>query len=75
MCIHWGFPGGLEAKASACSAGDLASIRDPGLTPASGRSPGGGYGSLLQCFCLENTNDRGAWWVTVHGVAESDMNE
>ena len=54
MCIHWGFPGGLEAKASACNAGDLASIRDPGLTPASGRSPGEGNDNLLQYSCLEN---------------------
>ena len=26
-------------------------------------------------FLLENTMDRGDWWVTVHGVAESDMTE
>ena len=25
----------------------------------------------LQCSCLENAMDRGAWWVTVHGAAES----
>ena len=24
----------------------------------------------LQCSCLENPMDRGAWWATVHGVAE-----
>ena len=24
---------------------------------------------------LENSMDRGAWWVTVHGVAESDTND
>ena len=64
-----GFPGGSDSKESACKAGDA------GLNPWSVRSPGGGYGSLLQCFCLENINDRGACWVTVHGVAESDMNE
>ena len=48
ICIHMGFPGGSDGKESACSAGDLGSI--PGL----GRSPGGGYGNLLQCSCLEN---------------------
>ena len=24
----------------------------------------------LQYSCLENPMDKGAWWVTVHGVAE-----
>ena len=27
------------------------------------------------CSCLENSMDRGAWWTTGHGVAESDMTE
>ena len=29
----------------------------------------------LQYFCPENPMDRGAWRLTVHGVAESDMTE
>ena len=38
------------------------------------RSPGEGNGNLLQCFCLGNPMDRGAWWATVRGVSrESDM--
>ena len=49
-------------------------IRDVGLIPGSGRSPGGGHGNPLQYSCLENTTDRGAWWAIVHGVTkESDM--
>ena len=40
------------------NAGD---IRDTGSIPGSGRSPGGGNGNLLQCSCLENSMDRGAW--------------
>ena len=62
---YQGFPGGSEGKASACIAGDLGSI--PGL----GRSPGEGNGNSLQCSCLENPMDRGAWWATVHSVAKS----
>ena len=50
------------------SAGD---IRDMGLIPGLGRSPGGGHGSPLQYSCLENPMDRGAWWATGHGVAKS----
>ena len=29
-------------------------VRDTGLTPGWGRSPGGGHGNALQCSCLEN---------------------
>ena len=35
--------------------------------------PGEGSGNLLQYSCLENPTDRGAWWTTVHEIAESDM--
>ena len=50
------------SKDSACSAGD------PGSITASGRSPGGGNDSPLQCSCLENPMDRGAWQAPVHKV-------
>ena len=43
--------------------------------PGSGRSPGEGNSNPLQYSCLENPTDRGAWWATVHSVAESDMTE
>ena len=32
---------------------------------------GEGNGSPLQCSCLENPSDGGAWWAAVHGVAKS----
>ena len=41
---------------------------DMSLIPGSGRSPGGGNGTPLQCSCLENPMDRGAWRATVHGL-------
>ena len=40
------------------------------MIPELGRSPGEGNGNPLQYSCLENPMDRGAWHVTVHGVAE-----
>jgi len=46
-------------------------IRDVGLIPGSGRSPGEGHGNPLQYCCLENPMDRGAWRVTVRRVAKS----
>ena len=59
------FPDGWDGKDSACSAGDL------GSTPGSGRSPGEGNSYPLQCSCLENSMDIGAWQATVHGVTKS----
>ena len=50
----------LSGKEPACSAGD------PGSIPGSGRSPGERNGHPLHPM------DGGAWWATVHGVAESD---
>ena len=35
------------------------------------RSPGEGNGNPLQCSCLENPRDGGAWWAAVYGVAQS----
>ena len=34
-------------------------------------SMGEGNGIPLQCSCLENPRDRGAWWAAVYGVAQS----
>ena len=47
-----------------------------GSIPGLGRSPGEGNSNPLQCSCLGNPTDRGAWWATVHGAAkESDTTE
>ena len=63
-----GFPGGSDGRESACNAGDL------GPLPVSERSPGEGNGNPLQCSCLENPMDRGAWRATVCGVRRSRHN-
>ena len=34
-------------------------------------SSGDGNGNPLQCSCLENPRDGGAWWAAVSGVAQS----
>ena len=58
----------LVVKNLPAEAGD---IRDPGLIPGLGRSPGEGYGNTLQYSSLENYMDRGAWWTTVHRFSKS----
>ena len=58
----------LMVKNPPAKAGDM---RDTGSISGSGRSPGGGHGNPLQYSFLENPKDRGAWWATVLGVAES----
>ena len=65
-CFYGGFPCSSVGKESACNAGYMGSIA------GSGRSPGGGgHGNPLQCSCLENLMERGAWRAAVHGVAKS----
>ena len=63
-----GFPGGTSGKELACQYRKHKRCR---YNPWVGRSPGGGHGNLLQYCWLENPMDKGAWWATVHGVAQS----
>ena len=50
-----------------------ANAGDEGLIPGLERTPGEGDGYPLQYSCVENPTDRGAWKVTLQGVAkESD---
>ena len=59
-------PWWLSGKESTCNTGDVSWI------PGSGRPPPGeGNGNSLQCSCLGNPMDRGAWQATVHGVTKS----
>ena len=48
----------LVVKNPSASAGD---VRDVGLFPGLGRSPGEGHGNLFQYSRLENRMNRGAW--------------
>ena len=65
ISLLWAFPAGSDGKESAHNA------RNPGLIPGWGRSPSEGDGYSLQYSCLENSIDRGIWWVIAHGVAKS----
>ena len=70
--IIWTFWVVLVVKNLPANAED---IRDVGLIPGLGRSPGGEHENPLQYSCLENPMDRGAWWAMVHRVSQSDMTE
>ena len=50
-------------------------IKDAGLIPGSGRSPGGGLGNPLKYSCLENSMGKGAWQATVHEITDLDTTE
>ena len=54
---HFLGPSGASGKEPTANVGD---IRDMGLIPGLGRSPGGRYDNPLQYSCLENPMDRGA---------------
>ena len=58
----------LVVKNPAANAGD---VRDTGLTPGWGSSPGERSGNPRQYSCLENSMDRGAWRAIVYGITES----
>ena len=57
-------PGGLQSMGSLRVGHDCA-------TSLSLSCIGEGNGNPLQCSCLENPRDRGAWWAAVYGVAQS----
>ena len=44
-----------------------------GSIPGTGSSSGEGNGFPFQYSCLESPMERGAWWVTVHGVPKSGI--
>ena len=58
----------LVVKNPPAKAGDTREARS---IPRSGRSPAVENGNMLQCSCLENSMNRGAWHATVHGAAKS----
>ena len=63
--LEEGFPGGSDSKESACN------VRDLGLIPGLGRSPGGGHGYPLQYSCLENPHG----WRSLAGYISWGCNE
>ena len=68
-----GFPGGTSSKEPSRQ---CRRPRSCGFDSWACKIPGGGHGNSLQCSCLGNPVDRGAWRATVHGVhKEADTTE
>ena len=59
------FPDGSNSKESTCN------VKDLGLIPGLGRSPGGGHDNHFSILTWRIPMDRGVWRITVHGVAKS----
>ena len=57
-----GFPSGSVVK------NPPANSRETGSIPGLGKPAGEENGNPIQCSCLENPMERGAWRVTVHRV-------
>ena len=68
VMIYYGVPGGIVVKNLPANAGGTG---DASLIPGLERSSRVGNGNPLQCSCLENSMDGGAWQATVHGVTKS----
>ena len=66
----WASPVALLVK-NPPSGKEQVDIRDTGLIPQSGRSPGGGHSNPLQYSCLEKPMDRGAWQTVAHRIVQS----
>ena len=64
-----GFPGSSDGKESAWNATDTDSISGWGRPPEEGNS------NPVQYSCLENSMDRGAWWLQSMRCKELDTTE
>ena len=60
-------PGGLQSMVSRKESDTAEQLHFHFSLSCSGE----GNGNPLQCSCLENPRDRGAWWAAVYGVAQS----
>ena len=67
-----GFPGGATGKEPTLSVRETEETSLPSLGREDPLEEGM---AALQCSCLENPMDRGAWGTTVHGVAKSQTTE
>ena len=70
----WAFSGTVSAHLVSSVSKESIHLqgRMPGFDPWVGKIPAEGNGNPLQYSCLGNPMDRGAWWATIHRIAQSD---
>ena len=67
MCYVKGFPGGSAVK-------NLPAMQETQIRSLGQEDPPEkGMGTHSSILTWENPTDRGGWWATVSGIAESDM--
>ena len=62
--VFLSFPNSSADKQSACQRGRRKRFK---FHPWVGKTPEGGNGNSLQCSCLENSMNGGAWWAAIKG--------
>ena len=67
ICMHTHTLNHFSAAATAKSLQSCPILCDP----MDGSPPGSPVPGILQCSCLENPRDGGAWWAAVYGVAQN----
>ena len=67
MLLRDCFPGGASVKESACKCRRFERCKRLGFDPYVRKVPS--RRKRLQYSCLGNSMNRGAWWATVHGIA------
>ena len=58
----------LQASLVAQTVKNLPAMRETQVQPLGQEDP---LKKVFQYSCLENSMDRGGWWATIHGVANS----
>ena len=72
LCIHPGVPASSRCSTHPSLTAHLAgSELGQGLSCRPKGKTGEGNGNPLQCYCLENPGDGGAWWAAIYGVTQS----
>ena len=72
-CLRLVLPCGAQESSSWLGSRPFILPVDKGCLQGASPAPGEGNGNPLQCSCLGNPMDGGAWWAAVYGVARTDL--